>query len=304
MRRWLRHQRDALNRALKRFAQGPLISLLSVLVIGVTLALPVGFYLVLENLRGIAGHIDVEPQISIFLSMDAGSADVQATEAKLKTHPAIAAFKFVSKDDALKEMQQAIGFGEVLEGLDKNPLPHAFVVRGKSTEPAALQGLRAELATLPKAEHVQLDSAWAKRLASFNLAGQKIMLMLAVALGAALLVVTGNTIRLQILTQRDEIEVGRLLGATDGYLRRPYLYFGALQGLLGGLLGLGLAIAGLLWLAGHTAELVQIYAPGFHPQAVAWQTGTVIVFLAAWLGWLGAYASVALYLQQSSLEKK
>lgn len=299
MKAWLRHQRDALNRALKRFAQAPLVTLLSVVVIGVTLALPVGLYLMLQNLRGIAGQINVEPQISLFLALDVGAADVQAVEAKLKTHPDIASFRFISKDQALSEMRGAMGLSDILEGLDKNPLPHTFVVRGKFTDPSALERLRDELGKLPKAEHVQLDAAWAKRLASLNLAGEKILLMLAVALGAALLAVTGNTIRLQILTQRDEIEVGRLIGATDGYLRRPYLYFGALQGLFGGLLALILALAALIWLSSNMAELIQIYAPDFHPPGLPWQTGATIVAFAALLGWLGAYASVSIYLRQS-----
>ena len=298
MRVLARHQRDALFRAMRRFAQAPLISLVSVLVIAVTLALPVGLYLVLANLNGIAGRINAEPQISVFLSVEAGNQDVQAVESSLRANPAIARFKFISRDDALAEMRAATGLGDVLEGLDKNPLPHAFVVRGKANDPAALERLRDELTKLPKAEHVQLDSAWAKRLASFNAAGEKIVLMLATVLGGALLAVTGNTIRLQILTQRDEIEVGRLIGATDNYVRRPYLYFGALQGLLGGVLALALAIGALFWLSANLGELIQLYAPDFRPEAIRWQIGAAVVGLAALLGWLGAYASVSLYLRQ------
>ena len=297
MKTWLRHQRDAFSRAMRRIGQAPLVSLVSVLVIGITLALPVGLYLIIGNLKGIAGRVNAEPQISVFLALDAGTADVQAMEARLKANPAIARFKFISKDDALAEMRTAAGLGDVLDGLDKNPLPHAFLVRGKSSDPAALDALRDELAKLPKADQVQLDSAWARRLASLNAAGEKIVLMLAAALGVALLAVTGNTIRLQILTQRDEIEVGRLIGATDSYVRRPYLYFGALQGFSGGLVALGLAMGALFWLSSNLGDLIQLYLPDFRP-AIRWQIATAVAGLAALLGWLGAYVSVSLYLRQ------
>jgi cell division transport system permease protein len=298
MKTWLRHQRDAIARAVTRLAQAPLASLVSVLVIGVTLALPVGLYILLSGLKGVASRINAEPQISVYLVIDASLADVQAMDSKLKANPAIAQYKFISKDDALAEMRTLTGLGEVVDGLDRNPLPHAFVIRAKSNDPAALERLRAELATLPRAEHVQLDSAWARRLASFNAAGEKIVLMLTVALGIALLAVTGNTIRLQILTQRDEIEVGRLIGATDGYVRRPYLYFGALQGLAGGVLALALAVGGLVWLSAGVGELIRLYAPDFRADAIRWQLAASVVGLAVSLGWLGSYVSVALYLRQ------
>ena len=298
MRTWLRHQRDAIRRTFRRFGQAPLVTLVSVIAIGVTLALPVGLYLALLNLQGVAGRINAEPEISIFLALDAASADVQAVEATLKANPAVARYQFIAREDALNDLRTATALGDVLEGLDKNPLPHAFVVRGTSSEPAALELLRDQLALIPKVEHVQLDSAWAKRLDSLNSAGEKIVILLAVVLGATLVAVTGNTIRLQILAQQDEIEVGRLIGATDSYVRRPYLYFGALQGLLGGLTALGLAVAALLWLAHNMEELIQVYAPEFRPEAIPLPIAGTIVAIAALLGWLGAYASVSLYLRQ------
>jgi len=298
MKVWLRYQREALNRAVKRLRQAPFAALISVLVIGMALALPVGLYLTLLNLHSIAGRINAEPQISVFLTLDSGPADIQTFEAALKGNRSVARYQFISKDQALMEMRDATGLGDALDTLDKNPLPHAFVVRAKTNTPEALEALRNDLSQLPKAEFVQLDSAWAKRLAAFNSAGEKIVLILAVALGSALLAVIGNTIRLQILMQREEIEVGRLIGATDNYVRRPYLYFGALQGLLGGIIAMALAVAALFWLSDNISELIQIYAPGFRPQAVSWQTSTVIVAAAALLGWLGAYASVSMYLRQ------
>ncbi|MES2353558.1 MAG: permease-like cell division protein FtsX [Pseudomonadota bacterium] len=295
---WLRHQQDALVRTLQRFGRTPLATSLSILVIAVTLALPVGLYLALLNLHGIAGRINAEPQISLFLALEATPSDVQAVETRLKMHHAVAQFKFISKEEAFEEMRTATRFGDALEALDKNPLPDAFVIRSKSSDPAVLEALRDDLAMLSKVEHIQLDSAWAKRLADFSNAGEKVVLMLSVALGAALLAVTGNTIRLQILTQREEIEVGRLIGASDDYVRRPYLYFGALQGLLGGVLALALAVVGLLWLSTNLVEIIRVYAPDFRPGVVPWKTGATVIVLPTILGWLGAYASVSMYLRQ------
>jgi cell division transport system permease protein len=295
---WWRHQQQALSGALRRLARAPLATLLSVLVIGVTLALPAGLYVILNNLNGLTSRLNAEPQISIFLALDASDAEVQAVQSQLKTNPTVANVNFVSREEALAEMKRVTGLEDVMQALDKNPLPHAFVVRAKDSGPEVLEGLRTEFAKLPKVDSVTVDAAWAKRLASLNSAGEKIVLLLTVVLGIALLAVIGNTIRLQVLTQREEIEVGRLIGATDAFIRRPYLYFGAMQGLVGGLLALGLALAGITWLAGSLSGIIALYAPDFRPQLWRPEAALLVAGGAALLGWLGAYASVSLYLTQ------
>lgn len=249
--------------ALRRFARAPLLTVVSVLVIGVTLSLPAALYLILNNLNTVAGSLNAEPQVSVYLALDADDASVKVVEAQLKANPAVAKVRFVSKDEALAEMKRVTGLEDVMQALDRNPLPHAFVVRARNTGPDALETLRTQLVKLPRIDSVTVDSAWAKRLAGLNAAGEKVVLLLVVLLGVALLAVTGNTIRLQVLTQREEIEVGRLIGATNAFVRRPYLYFGALQGLAGGLLALGLALGGLAWLAGNLSEVIALYAPDF-----------------------------------------
>jgi cell division transport system permease protein len=295
---WWRHQRQALASALRRIARAPLATLLSILVIGVTLALPAGLYLILTNLSGLASRLNVEPQISIFLSLDASDTEVQALQAQLKANPTIAKVRFVPREEALAEMKQVTGLADIMQTLDKNPLPHAFIVRAKVGSPEVLEQLSAQFAKLPKVDSVTVESAWARRLAGLNAAGEKLVVLLSVILGIALLTVIGNTIRLQVLTQREEIEVGRLIGATDAFIRRPYLYFGALQGLVGGLLALGLALAGIVWLAGSLSEIISLYAPDFRPHPWQMEAALLVTGGAALLGWLGAYASVTLYLAQ------
>jgi cell division transport system permease protein len=284
--------------ALRRFARAPLLTVVSVLVIGVTLSLPAALYLILNNLNTVAGRLNAEPQVSVYLALDADDASVKVVETQLKANPAIAKVRFVSKDEALAEMKRVTGLEDVMQALDRNPLPHAFVVRARNTGPDALESLRTQLAKLPRVDSVTVDSAWAKRLAGLNAAGEKVVLLLVVLLGVALLAVTGNTIRLQVLTQREEIEVGRLIGATNAFVRRPYLYFGALQGLAGGLLALGLALGGLAWLAGNLSEVIALYAPDFRPQPWRPQAALLVICGATVLGWVGAYVSVSLYLRQ------
>lgn len=284
--------------ALRRFARAPLLTVVSVLVIGVTLSLPAALYLILNNLNTVAGSLNAEPQVSVYLALDADDASVKVVEAQLKANPAVAKVRFVSKDEALAEMKRVTGLEDVMQALDRNPLPHAFVVRARNTGPDALETLRTQLVKLPRIDSVTVDSAWAKRLAGLNAAGEKVVLLLVVLLGVALLAVTGNTIRLQVLTQREEIEVGRLIGATNAFVRRPYLYFGALQGLAGGLLALGLALGGLAWLAGNLSEVIALYAPDFRPQPWRPQAALLVICGATVLGWVGAYVSVSLYLRQ------
>ena len=302
MRRWLRHHHQALGRALGKLGRAPFATLLTELVIGVTLALPAAGYLLVSYVDGLAGRINAEPQVSVFLALDAGPADLKAVEAKLKADARVASFKFVPREAALAEMRSVEGLKDVIDGLDANPLPHAYIVRARESTPDALEALATMLQTLPKAEHVQLDSAWARRLASFNALARKLVLGLAAVLGVALVAVIGNTIRLQILTQRDEIEVGRLIGATDGFIRRPYLYYGAIQGALAGILAIALAVGGMAWLGENAGELLQAYAPGYAPTLPPLAAAGAVVGAAALLGWLGAWLSVSFYLGDVAAE--
>ena len=233
MRRWLAAHRRAFSATVARFAGAPLTSLLNVTVIGTALALPLGFYLVLSNLQGLARDYSPEPQVSIFLVAGAQATDVQDITRRLKSLPGIAGFRFVPRDQALESLQSRTGLADVIAGLGHNPLPDAFVVNA-GRNATALESLRAEFSRWPKVAEVHVDSDWARRLDSLLALGRYAVVMLASALALALIAITFNTIRLQILTQRDEIEVAKLIGATDGYIQRPFLYLGSLIGCAGG----------------------------------------------------------------------
>jgi len=283
---WLRQHRQAFARALGR------VGLLNALVIGIALSLPAGGYTLLESLRSVAGRVTVQPQISLFL--DAKRADVASLAATLKRDARISGVRFVSREQALKELAAVQGLPELVAVLGRNPLPDAFVVTAADEN---IEPLAADLAQLPGIAHVQADALWARRLATLARLARIGVWLLAGLLGAALIAVTFNTIRLQILTQREEIEVSKLIGATDAFIRRPFYYAGLLQGLAGGALALLLVAGTLALLNREVRPLAESYGSdfrfGFLPNGDA---GAFLLF-AALLGWLGAYLSVSRHLK-------
>lgn len=235
MKGWLLHHRQAAEQALRRLAATPLNTLLGALVVGIALALPAGGEMLLANFQRLAQRIAATPQISVFMALDAARKDTIEIESRLRKHAQTREVRFVPREDTLKRLKSSDGLGEVIESLPRNPFPDAFVVVPGDATPEALERMRAEFAQYPKVEHVQLDSAWVKKLDALLRLTRLAVTFLAAVLGIALIAITFNTIRLQILTQGAEIEVSRLLGATDAFIRRPFYYFGALQGLAGGL---------------------------------------------------------------------
>ena len=287
----------ALRNALRRLFAAPLNTLLSLLVIGIALALPSAAWVVLENLRSVTGAASGVQQISVFMAGDASKKDVAEIEARLnEARPG--SWVFVSKDDALKRLKTSEGMADVVASLPKNPLPDAFVVELSQMQPEALEQLARTFADWPKVAHVQLDSAWVRRFDAFLRVGKLAITLLAGLLASALVAVTFNTIRLQILAQAAEIEVAKLIGATDAFIRRPFQYFGALQGALGGLFAALLVFAGGRLLEAPVGELVALYGGEFALRGLAGREIAILAGLGAVLGWLGAQLSVAIHLRR------
>jgi len=286
---WLRLHRQAFLAALAR------LGALNALVIGVALSLPAGGYALLEGLRAVAGRVALDAQVSVFLRADAKRADAEALGKALRADRRIAAVRFVPREEALKELAAVQGMPEVIAALGHNPLPDAFVVTSKE---ASLEALAADLAKLPGVGHVQADAAWARRLAALAAIGQIALWLLSALLGVGLVAVTFNTIRLQILTQREEIEVSKLIGATDAFIRRPFYYLGLLQGTIGGGLAIGIVAAGLALLNREVAVLADSYGSSFRFGFLAAGDALAIVLFAGLLGWLGAHLSVSRHLRQ------
>ena len=281
---WLRQHRIAFSQGLRK------LSLLNVLVIAIALALPAGGYALLESLRPAGARLALEPRISLFLEPQAKRADAEALGARLRADRRIAAVRFIPREEALKEMGAVQGLSDVVGALGRNPLPDAFVVTSK-------EDIAGELARLPGVAHVQADAVWARRLAAAAALLQLGLTLLATLLGAALVAVTFNTIRLQILTQRDEIEVSKLIGATDGFIRRPFYYLGLLQGLAGGIGALAIVWVALGLLNREVRVLAESYGAGFRFGFLSLSEALAVVLCAGLLGFLGAQLSVSRHLR-------
>lgn len=294
---WIRAHIAAFARALKRLWRQPLVTLLSILVIGIAITLPVGLYAVFANVTNAASRINTEPNVNVYLQVAAKDDDARETERKLKALANVAEVKFITRETALAMMMRDKSVADLLTGLETNPLPHAFTLRPRATDNAALESLRKEILSLPKIDAVVMDFEWAKKLKRFATFAERLVMLLGAVLAAAVVFVTGNTIRLQILTQKDEIEVSRLIGATKRFVRRPFLYFGATQGALAGGVAVAAVIALLWWAQGEVAALTASYGANF----VLTQPDPLqmlgIVGAGALLGWLGALLSVSMYLR-------
>jgi cell division transport system permease protein len=296
MKMWFAAHRRACSGTLSRLAGAPLASLFNILVIGTALALPLGFYVALANLQGLARDFSPQPQLSVFLAQDAAAGDVRAIEQRLKAQTGIANFRFVPRAQALETLKSRAGLADVMAGLSSNPLPDAFVVTATAQDATTLETMRGDFARWPKVAEVHVDSDWARRLDSLLALGRYAVLMLAAALALALVAITFNTIRLQILTQRDEIEVAKLIGATDGWIRRPFLYFGGILGASG-----GAAAWLMIWIAlqvfnQQLQPLSELYGIPLQLAHLSAGDSLSALLFAAILGWFGAWLSVRRHL--------
>lgn len=294
---WINVHARAFAHAVARLASQPLGTLLSALVVGIALSLPAAGFVLLDNVATLARGVSGTPEISLFLEQRAGTTEVAEITQRLQREAEVASFRHVSREDALLQLERG-GLGDVLGGLGSNPLPDAFVVTPRGDNPALYEKLHAVFKSWPAVEHVQLDSAWVQRLHALLGLGKSAVLLLAGLLGFALVIVTFNTIRLQILTLRHEIDVSRLLGATDPFIRRPFYWFGCLQGALGGLVALATVWLTVEALGPPAASLAATYGAVFSLSGPGSQQALAIIAFAAFLGWLGSAISVRRHLAE------
>jgi len=294
---WLRHQKHALTAALHRLRAQPVATLLTALAMGVAISLPSGLYLGLGHLGRLAGELPAQPEISVYLDAGVSAVQKQAIAARLK-QPDIALARYVPKDEALATLSASQDLADITAGLTQNPLPDAWVVRPQASSREALARVADDLGKLPGVAETHLDSQWADRLQAALGFGRTGVWLLAGLFAIALVAISGNAIRAQVLVRRDEIHVSRLIGATDRYIRRPFLYLGALQGLLGGLAAGGvLAVAGAI-LRAPVERLAGLYGSAFHLLPPTGIEIAAVLGLTTLFGWLGAWLSVTRALQQ------
>jgi cell division transport system permease protein len=300
MNAWLTHHLQALELVLRRFKSNRLNTLLICLAIGVTLALPSILYAVLDSVNGLANNIKAESQVSVFLTTNNSEEAIANIKAALEKNAAIKSFKFVSKQDALAKLQAADANSEVLSSLENNPLPDAFFVEPNKLDADSVASLQAELRQLTGVEDVVVDGAWLKRLNYLVLLGKQAMLIITSLLAFALVAVIGNTIRMQTLTQQAEIELSRLIGATKSFIRRPFLYAGALYGLFGGLFALIITFAVIYLFNRSIVPIAAEYGSNFLLSTPGLPTCVVICSTSLLLGLISAHLSMSEYLFKSN----
>ncbi len=295
---WIESHRASLVDSLRRLGRQPIGSFFTCLVMAVALSLPMGLSLLLKNVERLGGSWQRAAQISLYLDMQAGERDGEALVVQIKGLPGVADAEFVSRDAALQEFQQQSGLGEALKELPDNPLPGVIVVTPQEVDKATLEALRQQLAELPKVKQAQLDLVWVERLSAILKLGDRFVFGLTVLLVSALLLVIGNTIRLHIENRRIEIEVIKLVGGTDSYVRRPFLYMGALYGFGAGLLAWAVLAFGLDWLNGAVVGLAGLYGSDFALAGVPSSDGLSLLLGAVLLGYIGAWIAVARHLRE------
>lgn len=250
--------REAAAKALKQLFKQPISTLLILLMLAIAMTLPLALYLGVQSGQQLLGKLNEVPTITLYMELTADAADTQVVQAMLKKDPRIAKTSFISKQKGLAELQQNMGGQDLVSMLDSNPLPDVFVVTPKSDTPDALETLQRELGKLPMVESAKMDAAWMQTLYQINTFVHRVLWFLAITLSVAFVLVAHNTIRLQILSHREEIEITQLLGAPASFIRRPFLYLAAWQSLAAAAISLGLC----WWLTRETQPLVNtIFQP-------------------------------------------
>jgi cell division transport system permease protein len=292
-----RHAQVGLE-SLGRLYRNRLATLMTTLVIGIALALPAGLYLLLANLDRLSGTWGAQASLSVFLKDGVTNEKAAGIAGEVRAWPEVASVTLITPEQALKEFSRRSGFADVLAALDENPLPVVLVVipSVNHTEPAASAALQQRLRQLPEADLVQLDLKWVERLAAILDIARRAVLLISTLLGLAVLLMVGNTIRLEIQNRRQEIMVTKLIGATNGFVQRPFLYSGLWYGLLGGAVAWAVVELGFYLLQAPVRRLVGLYEGHFQLQTLSWQLLLVLLGGGVILGLLGSWLAVSRHL--------
>lgn len=285
--------------ALGRLFRQPFASLMVILVIAVTLAIPAALNLLIKNAHSVSAGWDNALDFSIYLQRDVSENDARDLAGLIQQRADIASVELVTADEALAEFKQQSGFGGALEQLNENPLPHTLVVRPSASNTAqSMTLLQEELGNLPEADTVQVDTEWVQRFhAILDIVKQAIAIGAAL-LGTAIVVIIGNTIRLDIQNRREEIEVTKLIGASNAFVRRPFLWSGFWFGLWGGVLALALVQVGLLLIEQPVARLAGLYQGGIIVLNLAAIEVLAILGIGVALGLLGSWFAAARHMRR------
>jgi cell division transport system permease protein len=296
---YLTHHAQSLVGSIGRLARAPFATALTLLVIGLALALPLALGTLVSNALSATGGFSAAVDVSVYFKPDVALARVEQLARSVRARADVASVEVISADAALKEFQQYSGFGAALQALGGNPLPNVLHVRpaAAASTPADLDGLKHYLSAWPEVELVQIDAQWVLRFNAILELLRRILGIAALFLGAGVLAVIGNTIRLEIQGRRPEIEVIRLVGGSTGFIRRPFLYTGMLYGFGGAVLAWGMVETAVLVLGKPVAALAELYGSSYTLNGPGLPQVGVVFAAGLGLGWFGAWLAAARHLK-------
>lgn len=296
---WFTRHLQTLIGSLGRLSQHKLATLLTIFVIGIALALPACLHLLITNAQTATGAWNKAVDISVFLKRPTSAEDATRTADRVRQRRDVAEVQLILADAALKEFRRDSGFGAAIDALNENPLPHTLIVRPSDeyTTAAALEGLAGDIRELPSVDIVQLDTAWVNRLNAMLEAVRQALILAAVVLALGVMVIVGNTIRLDIQNRRDEIEVTKLVGGSDAFVRRPFLYSGFWYGLGGALVAWAITLVCVAVLRDPIGRIAGLYGSDFSLAGLGLEPSLLLLLSGVVLGWFGSYFAASRHLR-------
>jgi cell division transport system permease protein len=285
--------------SLGRIVHQPFAALMTMGVIAVALALPLFLSLLLQNARNATGNWNEAYDLSVYMDKKAGAARVQSLAKQLRQRGDVATVRIITAEQALAEFRSDSGFGTALDALADNPLPDTLVVTPTliASTPQGTESLKGAIAAMSDVQTVQIDTEWVKRLHAMLDLLRRVVLLTGGLLGMGIVLIVSNTIRLDILNRRAEIEVMKLVGASDGFTRRPFLYTGVWYGLGGGSLALLLVAIASTVLARPVAQLAFLYGSDFSLEGLKIVTGLAVLGLSVGLSWIGSWLAATRHIR-------
>jgi cell division transport system permease protein len=296
---WLARHAQTLIGSLGRLVRHPLATAMTVAVIAVALALPLFLAVLLQNTRTATANWNQAFELSVYLTQKADADRANALARQLRARPDVAAVRVITADQALAEFRTSSGFGKALDALEGNPLPNTLIVTPTlaASTPESTVALKTSIETLGDVDAVQLDTEWVQRLNAMLDVMRRVLWLTAGLLGLSVVLVVGNTIRLDILNRRDEIEVMKLVGATDGFARRPFLYSGVWYGLGGGIGAVVVVAIAVAVLSRPLGRLAALYGSQFQLTGLRFGFVVRILGLSVALGWLGSWIAATRHIR-------
>jgi len=290
----------ALFSSLGRLVAAPFTSIMTIVVLAVAISLASGFYILVANLQQLSGNLEASNQISLFLNYETSNAKANSLADSIRRNPSVQEVKLITKEQALEEFQAYSGFGEAVKALEKNPLPFVIQVSPKNSleNKQEIEALLGNLKQETEVDFAQLDMRWVERLQSIMDVARRGVMSLSLLLGVAVLFITGNTIRLELHNRRDEVVIAKLVGATDGFIQRPFLYSGFWMGFFSGVAAWFIVTVTMLILKQPVEKLSGLYDGAFHILFLGFAETLALLAISSVLGVAGSWIVLHFQLQK------